>query len=318
MKRSGHIEGARVLVTGAGGFLGQRVVAELLTVDAIPIGLGLDSDVDQHGVEFHALDLAGRSAVEMADVRADLMVHLAARSGGIQLQLGGESLFDVNTRITSNALRIAIAAGVRRIFVASSAVVYPPSERTLHLESDPVLNPAHDDVSEYAWSKLTDEARARWYAATGATEVVIGRFANVFGPGGSFDPSRSTVIHALIKRLVDSSDEEPLEVWGSGSAERTFIYIADAARAVVRVLADGEPDETYNVSSGLPISVRELAQAVIARSGLNRTIRFLPDKPEGPRFRLLDATKLQMLGFEAEVSLNHGIDRTLEYYRRVS
>lgn len=312
------LAGARVLVTGASGFIGRKVVEVVLSAGATPVGVGLDLGAVQGDVEVHDVDLTHAGESEAPRLRADMMIHLAAKSGGIQLQHGSESLFDVNTRITRNAFRLAASAGVRRVFVASSAVVYSSAHRTLLRESDPVLNPSVDEVSEYAWSKLTDESRASWYANRGLFETVIGRFANVYGPGGSFEPSRSTVIHGLIKRLIDSAPGEPLEVWGTGDAERTFIDVGDAARAVVGMLADGVVNETYNVSSSAPILVRDLAALIVDRSGLDRELQFRPDRPEGPKSRLLDTAKLRALGFEPEVTMAEGIQATLEYCRRMS
>lgn len=289
----------------------------MVEVGAEPIALvHRDDKATDVPAEHRVVDLLDPRGVAEAIDGVDLVVHLAARSGGIQFQHGEQRhVLQDNTSMTRNVLDGAIAALTRRVFLASSGVVYSRFAGELLGEDSPVLSPAREPVTGYAWSKLTDEVLGRWVASENDIEVVAGRFTNVYGPGGSFDPDRSTVVHALVKKAADAAPDGVLEVWGDGSPVRNFVFVEDAARAVMTVLASGDPGEVYNISAGDQVSIAELAEEVRTQVSPELEIVFDRDRPQGPQRRVLDAGKLEELGFAASVALPEGIARTLAAYR---
>lgn len=311
---AGALLGRTVAVTGADGFIGGYVVDGLLAEGAAVQRIFGPDAVDETGVP---TDLLDAQAVRHGFAGADFVVHLAARAGGLQFQDRLHlDVFDDNTRMTRNVLSAAADLGVRRVFVASSAVVYARDTGPDVSETANIVAPMREPVSPYAWAKLTDETTACWIRSIGM-EVVIGRFTNVFGRGASFDPDRSTVVHALVKKAVDAGPQGVLDIWGDGTAVRSFIHVQDAARAVVAVLTGGVDGEVYNVSAIGPISIRELAEGVRGMVDPTLELRFDASAPTGVLRRVLDESKLRSLGFVPEIDLHTGIQDVIEAYRAV-
>ncbi len=312
------LRGATVLVTGGHGFMGRAVVRELDRVGAAavcPRRPGSPHPRDLPG-SHPAVDLLDTPALTAALRDVDLVVHLAARSGGIQFQESEEvDVFGANHAVTRSVLDASRAAGVRRVFLASSGVVYSGAAGELIGEHDQLASPNRDRVSGYAWSKLTDELLGCWFAAAGAFEVVAGRFANVYGPGGSFDPARSTVVHALVRKAVEAAPGGRMRVWGDGTAVRSFLHVEDAGRAVVTVLARGVSTHAYNLDGSQPVTIAELATAIRDEVDPAIALEFDRDRPQGPARRVLDSAELRALGWAPTVSLADGIRSTVAAYR---
>jgi GDP-L-fucose synthase len=302
-----------VLVTGGHGFIGRHVVAALDQDGAEPVSVAQTAGKAHPDLpgESIALDLEDGEQVAAVVDGFDLVVHLAARAGGIQFQQeGAADVFSSNRLITDNLLAACAGSGVGRLFIASSLVTYRTSSEPL-TEASPQLGPA-DRPNPYAWSKMTDEVVAAWHPGL---EVVVGRFGNVYGPGAPFEPDRSTVVHALIDRAARLDDGEDLEVWGDGSAVRSFVYVGDAAQAVLTTLTGGKPGEAYNIDSGVEVTIAGLASAVrdVVNPSLN--IVFDPSKPAGAPYRVASVAKLAALGYEPLVGLEDGLRKTVQSYR---
>lgn len=282
-----------VVVTGATGFIGTAVVRHLAA----------------RGAEVRTLpgvDLRAPGALDGRVPGGADVVHLAARAGGIGFQEADHAaVFRENTAITRAVLAAAAGAGARRVFLASSAVVYAAGAPAEIPETGPLVRPA--DATGYAWSKLTDEAAAAW---TTGCEVVVGRFANVYGPGGP----ASTVVHGLIRRAVEERATGRLVVWGDGSAVRSFLHVDDAARAVLAVLERGAAGGVYNLDASEPVAVRDLAALVRDAVDPGLRLDFDATRPSGPARRVLDTTRLRALGWRPQVDLPTGIATTAAAY----
>lgn len=308
-----RLEDKTVLVTGGHGFIGRHVVVALARVGANPL-----STIHPEGSELKDLpgatlsvDLEDPNQASEAVTGVDMVIHLAARAGGIQFQEAGDtSIFASNRRITDNVLEACVRSGVSRLFVGSSSVIYQPSDEPI-AESWPVLGPA-DHPGPYAWSKITDEVVVRWHESL---HCVVGRFGNVYGPGASFEPDRSTVVHGLIDRAARAKDEDDLAVWGDGSAVRSFVYIEDAARAVLIALANGQRGETYNIDSGVGVSIAELAMSVRDAVNPSLALRFEAARPVGIPVRVGSIAKLAAIGYAPMIRLDEGLRRTFDWYR---
>ena len=302
-----------MLVTGGHGFIGRHVVAALDQAGAKPVSVAQSSAKTHSDLpgERIAVDLEDGGRVAAVVEGFDFVVHLAARAGGIQFQQeGAADIFTSNRLITDNLLAACAASEVERVFIASSLVTYLPSAEPL-TESHAQLGPA-DRPNPYAWSKITDEVAANWHADLA---VVVGRFGNVYGPGAPFDPDRSTVVHALIDRAARLNDGEDLLVWGDGRAVRSFVFVGDAAQAVLIALTEGEPGEAYNIDSGVEVTVAQLASSVREVVNPSLNIVFDPSKPAGAPYRVASIDKLDTVGNRPAVALDDGLRQTVQWYR---
>ena len=305
-----------IAVIGAAGFIGRNVVRTFAQHGGvIAIVRPQDAIPDDFPADVRVVDAADGKALTPAVSDAAGIVHLAARSGGIQLQEASHlDLFEDNRRLSATVLRTAVSTGIRRVFLASSAVVYRDPSATTLSEDDPVVGPA-DRPNGYAWSKVNDEVTAGWMNRPGETGIVVGRFGNVYGPEASFDPSRSTVVHGLIRRITEAPGDGTVTVWGDGSAERSFIHVADVAAAVHLILSRGAAGGVYNVDTTERITIRDLATKIRDLAAPSVRLEFDPTKPSGPARRVPDNTRLRRLGFTPSTSLEDGLASTIAWYR---
>jgi GDP-L-fucose synthase len=309
--RSFHAK--RVLVTGGHGFIGRHVVTALAEVGARPISTihPLGIAVPDLPAETVTVNLEDPEQTAEVVGGADVVIHLAARAGGIQFQREGDpDVFATNRLMTDNLLAASADSRVQRFFLASSLVTYRPVDERL-TEDHPQLGPT-DGPDPYASSKILDEAAA--FKQRGL-DTVVGRFGNVYGPGAPFEPDRSTVVHALIDRAVRLDAGEDLVVWGDGDAIRSFVFVEDAARAVLTIVARGIPGEAYNIDSGEEITIAHLASVVREQVDSSLTLDFDPSWPSGERHRVASIDKLMSLGFIPVVGLDEGIRRTVAWHR---
>lgn len=310
-------DGVRVLITGAHGFVGSRVAHVLADQGADLVCLHQANVPPRPDVPGRAVPIdliRGRGLTEIAQ-GADIIVHLAASSGGIQFQQKTHAdVFRDNHAMTRNVLLAARSVGAQRVFLASSAVVYRDGDQDLIPEDGPLRAPGAGQVTGYAWSKITDEVLGSWLTNGSDFDVVVGRFANVYGPGGSFDPSRSTVVHALVRKAIEAAPAGVLHIWGSGRAVRSFIFVDDCARAVLTICEHGSGGEAYNVDGGEPISIGELAAIVRDAVDPQLVLAFDDSKPEGPQRRVLDNAKLRGLGFEPQTGIRAGVYATVKRF----
>ncbi|HUH08639.1 MAG TPA: NAD-dependent epimerase/dehydratase family protein [Egibacteraceae bacterium] len=311
----------RVAVTGGTGFIGSRV-ARLLAdagVQVIALGGPGGGRPPQPGVRQAEVDLVRGADLAPVLRDVDCVVHLAAQSGGIQFQQSHQAaIYYANQAMTRAVVEAAERAGIRRMLFASSGVVYRAGAPVSLDERAPLIDPVDPGLSGYAWSKISDEAVAAWLQQSEAFETVVGRLTNVYGPGGSFDPARSTVIHALVRKAVDAAPDGTLTVWGDGTAVRSFIHVDDAAAAILTILERGAAGERYNIDSSVAVSVGDLAALIRDAVDPRIQLQFAPDKPQGAAHRVLSSDMLRALGFASRVSLADGIAETVKAYRALA
>lgn len=304
-----------VLVTGGRGFIGRRVVSRLARAGQDVVVTTVDGGGAPEGARLVEVDLRDRDAASRAFAGVRTVIHLAARSGGIQLQDEANiEIYVDNQEITRSVLAAAVGAGVSRVYLGSSGVVYRGESEGMLDESAALVDPA-GPPSGYAFSKVADEVMGAWYQQTGALEVVAGRFTNIYGPGAPSDPARSTVIHSLILKALEASPGGVMRVWGDGSAVRSFLYVDDAAEAVITIAGSGSPGETYNIDSSEPISIAALAALIRDTVDTSVSLEFDPSEPTGVQYRVLNSDKLKGLGFRPQVDLPDGIARTVQGFR---
>jgi GDP-L-fucose synthase len=223
-------------------------------------------------------------------------------------------IFRANRTLTDNVLEACAANGIDDVFLASSQVVYRSSANALD-EGSPIVS-SIDSPTQYAWSKATDEVIGQWWGEKDDRRVAIGRFGNIYGPGAPYGENRSTVIHALIRRFSEAEPGSTVEVWGDGSAVRSFLYVGDAAAGVVAVLQNGEGGSVYNIDSGIPVSIMDLATEVNDRVGNDLRLVFDADKPTGVPYRVGSIDRLAAIGYRPSTTLAEGLTATISDFRQ--
>jgi len=306
---------SRVVVTGGVGFIGSRLVRELLGRGCYVVVLdnfcsgswgNLRGLHGRDGFEVVEGDVRDRRVVGKVMKGADGVVHLAAL---IDVEASVRDPFethDVNVNGTLNVLREAVKAGVKRFVFASSTAVYGDAN-PLPLREDYPLCP----ISPYAASKAAAEGYCRAFNSCYGLGIVILRYFNVYGPG-----QRNSAYSGVVTRFLEKAFRgEPLIVYGDGGQTRDFIYVDDVVKATILALEGvGVEGETFNVCTGKPTSVNELVEVV--RVIVGRDLRVVYDKPRKGDIRSNygDPSKAEKtLGFKAKTSLKEGLEKMASY-----
>lgn len=299
-------------VVGGSGFIGRHVVAAITQRGLTPIVIGAGEARDAT-IEVRPASATDVDGITEALEGCDAVVHLAARSGGIQMQ-NDVGVFVDNRTMTDTVLEACRRQNIQDVFLASSQVVYRSGAEPLP-ESAPIMSSA-DGPTQYTWSKATDEVVGQWWGEQNGSRIVFGRFGNIYGPGAPYDPSRSTVVHALIQRFAEAEPASVVTVWGDGSTVRSFLHVEDAGRAVVDVLTHGAPGSVYNIDSGTPVTIEELARAINDAVGHHHELFFDASKPSGTPYRVGSNARLTELGFVQRIPLEEGLHTTVDDYRQ--
>ena len=306
------VAGKRIIVTGGAGFLGQQICA-LLT----------DRGVAELVVPRRAEhDLTRQDAAEalVNDTRPDAIIHLAAEVGGIGANRANPGrYFYANMAMGLHLIEAARAHGVGKFVQVGTVCSYP--------KHTPV--PFSEDA---LWDGYPEETNAPYGVAKKALLVMLQSYrsqygfggiyllpVNLYGPGDNFDPETSHVIPALIRKFVTARDagDDEVEVWGTGAASREFLYVDDAARAIVMATERYDQADPVNVGAGREIRIRDLVEMIADLVGYKGEIRWDTSKPDGQPRRMLDTTRAEeRFGFTAEVELEEGLGHTVAWWER--
>lgn len=307
--------GKSVLVTGGTGLIGRELVKLLVAAGANLRVASLHEPTDAcPSVEYLTGDLMTKSfcATVTRDVR--LVFHLASVRGSVRLGRARAADFFVKpVLMNTHMMEEARAAGVERYLFASSICVYAPAK--VFVEDSAWDEPPHPSDAYAGWAKRMGELQASAYKEQyGWDTIAIVRPVNVYGPYDNFEPATAQVIPALIARVL--AGENPLRVWGNGSAVRDFLYCADAARGMSLALEKYACCRPVNLGSGVGYSIREVVETVLEVTGANPKVEWDTSKPTGEHSRIADTTRARsVLGFEPSVSLRDGIAETVAWYR---
>jgi nucleoside-diphosphate-sugar epimerase len=323
----------RVLVTGAGGFIGYHLAGYLRDRGHTVIG------VDQHWPlygdtkrfeQFLLCDLRSQLEIERlrtaVNARPERIYHLAADMGGIGfITRNHATIFMNNNAIDAHVLDLAVRWGVERLFYSSSACVY-----ATNLQDEDALNPPRDMShimgmatqglsEEMAWparpepgyglQKLCTEELCRYFAEEFKLQTRVARFHNCFGTQGAYDGGREKAPAALCRKAAQAPNPGSIEVWGDGEQGRSFIYIDDLCRGI-DLLMNSDCSDPINLGSDRMVTIGDLAEMIIKISGKALDINFV-EGPQGVRARNSDNSKAKaVLGFEPQISLEDGLART--------
>jgi GDP-L-fucose synthase len=306
----GALAGRRVAVPGGAGFLGSRVVERLE-------GLGAEVFVPRS----RDYDLTQEDAVRAlyADARPDVVIHLAARVGGIgaNRRSPGTFFFD-NLMMGALLIEHARRSGVGKFVCVGTVCSYPKFAPTPFREDDLWDGYPEETNAPYGIAKKALLVQLQAYRQEFGTQGIYLIPVNLYGPGDDFDLETSHVIPALIRKCVEAIDrgEDRIEVWGSGSPTREFLYVDDAADGIVAGADRYEDAEPVNLGSGREISIRDLAELIAELSGFRGSFAWNASMPDGQPRRMLDVSRArERFGWEAQVPLEEGLAATIAWYR---
>lgn len=308
----------RILVCGAGGFIGGHLVKKLKKqghwIRAV--------DIKQHEFstspadEFIVGDLTDQQVVKkVLDQHFDEVYQLAADMGGAGYIFTGENdanLMFNSASINLNIIHQAVLHGIGKIFYSSSACIYPAYNQTDPSNpncAEGSAYPAEPD-SDYGWEKLFSERLYQAFARNHGLKIRIGRFHNVFGPEGAWCDGKEKAPAAICRKVAEAPDGGAVEVWGDGLQTRSFLYIDECLEAVERFM-NTDFEGPLNIGSEEMVSINELTKKVIAISGKDLQIKNIPVTYQGVRGRRSDNTLIkQQLDWAPTQPLNEGLKKT--------
>lgn len=310
----------RVLVTGAAGLVGSHLLRALHARGArLRATFRTRRPPLLDGVDYcMGADLTRREVCDEV-VRDIDYVFLCAASTSGAAAIASTPLIHVTPNILMNAqmLEAAYLAGVQKVLYISSTTGYAPTGKP-YREEDMFQGDPWDKYYPAGWMKRYTETLCRMYTEKlpRSMPCVVLRATNIYGPGDKFDPERSHFLPALIRRVVEGQD--PLLVWGTGDDLRDLIYVDDMVEAMLRALAQLDRFEPLNIGEGKSRSIKEVLGVLLRVAGREQVrVTFDPSKPSMVPKQMVDCSKAErVLGFRPRVSLEDGIRRTLEWYRR--
>jgi GDP-L-fucose synthase len=303
--------GKQVLVTGGAGFLGNFVVRQLIErgVKESDISIPRSRDVDLRKWENCVEAVKGKDAV----------IHLAARVGGIGFNRKYPgSLFYDNAIMGIQMIEAARLAGVGKCVVVGT-VCADPKFTPVPFSEDELWNGYPEETNApYGLAKKMLLVQSQAYRQQYGFNSIYLLPVNLYGPGDNTDPEDSHVIPALIGKFIEAvrDNKNVVEVWGTGSASREFLYVEDAARAIVLAAERYNKPDPINIGSGREISIKELVRIIAKLTGYDGQVKWDAAKPDGqPRRCLAVSRAKEEFGFEAEMGFEEGLKRTIDWYK---
>jgi GDP-D-mannose 3',5'-epimerase len=308
----------RVLVTGAGGFIGHHLVERLVNKGYWV--RGVDTKYPEYEAslahEFETLDLRRFDNCLIATQGIDEVFHLAADMGGIGYITAFHAEIARNdTMINVHMLESARLNGADRFLFSSSACIYPQ-----YLQKSTQVTPLREDDAYpadpeegYGWEKLFMEKLCQYYREDYDLETRAVRFHNVYGPLGTYEGGKEKAPAAICRKVALSPDGGEIEVWGDGQQTRSFMHVDDCVEGIYRIMRSDYP-LPLNLGTDEMVTVNELVDQVARIAGKRIVKRHDLSKPQGVRGRNSDNAKLrEVLGWEPEISLREGLVPTYHW-----
>ena len=300
----------RILLTGGSGFLGSWVKKKLIArgVHEAHILVPRSADLDLRKWDNCLTAVTGR----------DIVIHLAGKVGGIGFnrERPGELFYD-NLMMGVQLMEAARLATVSKFVAIGTVCAYPKFTPVPFAETSLWDGYPEETNAPYGLAKKMLLVQSQAYQQQYGFKSVYLLPVNLYGPGDNFDPSSSHVIPALIKKVADAIDQKSdhIDVWGTGAASREFLYVDDAAEAILLATERYEGSDPVNVGAGREISIKDLVTLICRLMNFRGEIRWDSSKPDGQPRRMLDTTRAQhAFGFKATMQPEEGLTRTIDWY----
>ncbi len=300
----------RVIVTGGAGFLGRRVVERLQSYG------GLEVIVPRRR-EYNLVEKADIQRL-LGEVQPDLIIHLAAVVGGIGInQKNPGKFFYDNLMMGVQLIEEARLQGVEKFVALGTVCAYPKHAQTPFKEDELWDGYPEETNAPYGLAKKMMLVQSQSYREQYGYNSIFLLPANLYGPGDNFDLVTSHVIPALIRKCVEAREAgQPfIEAWGTGEASREFLYVDDCADGILRAAATYNESDPVNIGTGSEIQIRDLTNLIARLTSFEGDIRWQHDRPDGQPRRRLDVSRaFEKFGFRAQMQLEEGLRRTIEWY----
>ena len=306
--------GKKILLTGGAGFFGTQVMNQLRKK-------GVESD-DILIPRSKEIDLRKWDNCVRVVKDCDIVIHLAAKVGGIGFNQNfpGQLFYD-NAIMGIQIIEAARQAGVKKCVIAGTICAYPKFTPVPFREDNLWNGYPEETNAPYGLAKKMLLVQSQAYRQEYGFNSIYLLPVNLYGPGDNFDPASSHVIPALIKKFTEAKRENRsyIEVWGTGSASREFLYVDDAARGIILAAEHYNKPDPVNLGSGTEITIRELVDIIQELTGYSGEIRWDTTKPDGQPKRRLDVSRAKKeFGFEAHMSFKDGLEKTIQWYQEHS
>ena len=303
----------RIVITGGAGFLGRYLQAKLhetgVAPDSILVPLIENFDLTKETEVARMYD----------EMKPTMVIHLAAEVGGIGANQDNPGrFFYANMAMGLHLIEHARLLGLKKFVQIGTICAYPKFTPVPFREED-------------LWNGYPEETNAPYGIAKKALLVMLQSYrrqyglngiyllpVNLYGPGDNFDLRTSHVIPALIRKFVEAKarGDEKVEIWGTGSASREFLYVEDCARGIVMAAQDYDGPAPVNLGAGFEITIKDLAARIQSLTGFEGDLVWDTTKPDGQPRRCLDTTRAkELFGFEAQMDFEEGLQRTIEWWR---
>ena len=301
---------SKIVVTGGHGFLGSWVVKELRN-------RGYSNIFIPHFSEY---DLRSSDVSAKVVKNSDIVIHLAANVGGIGYNLCNPgTLFYDNSIMGINIIEASRLAKVKKFVCVGTICAYPKFTSVPFKEDDLWLGYPEETNAAYGIAKKILLVQLQAYRSQFDFNGIYLMPVNMYGPGDNFDPKSSHVIPALIKKILEAKQkgENKIMVWGDGSPSREFLYVEDAAKAIVDAMEKYDRSEPVNLGSGHEITIHDLVSLLCKLMEFKGKIEWDASKPGGQPRRCLDVTRAHKLfNFKATTPLEIGLKNTISWYEQ--
>jgi GDP-L-fucose synthase len=305
-----NLAGKKILVTGGAGFLGKQVIAQLHQAGA------LDADITVPRSK--TCDLRSLEHCQAAVKGQDVVIHLAAHVGGIGLNREKPAeLFYDNLMMGTQLIHAAYQEGVKKFVCVGTICAYPKFTPVPFKEDDLWNGYPEETNAPYGIAKKALLVQLQSYRQQYGFDGIYLLPVNLYGPEDNFNPASSHVIPALIRKVYEAKQQgvKQLPVWGDGSPTREFLFSEDAARGIVMGALHYDDAEPVNLGTNHEISIRDLVELICRLMEFDGELIWETDQPNGQPRRCLDTTRAkEAFGFTAQVSLEEGLRRTIEWY----
>jgi GDP-L-fucose synthase len=304
---------SKVFVAGANGMVGSAIVRELQKNGYENLLLSNSA----------ALDLRNQEAVAtfFEKNKPDYVFLAAAKVGGIYANntYPAEFLYD-NMMIQNNVIHHAYLNNVKKLLFLGSSCIYPKFAQQPINENSLLTDTLEPTNEAYAIAKISGVEMCKFYKKQYGCQFISAMPTNLYGINDNFNIENSHVLPALLRKFVEAKNknEKNVNVWGTGTPLREFLYVDDLAEACLFLMLHYNEESTINVGTGVEISIKELAETIKEKVGFKGNLVFDTSKPDGTPRKLLDVSKINKLGWKHKIDLEDGIQKTIEWLNQTN